>query len=90
MQTYEVFAEDANAHIEHVGSVRSYTTTLALHAAREIYFRRGTCKRLAVRIGGEFVWSDLAEDELTTRNLERSYRTPAFFVQQRYRRNDDA
>jgi 1,2-phenylacetyl-CoA epoxidase PaaB subunit len=90
MQTYEVYAEDANARVEHVGSVRSYNTRLALHAAREIFFRRSACRRLAVRVGEELVWSDLPEHELTTRNAQRSYRLPAFFVQQRYRQTDDA
>lgn len=90
MQTYEVYAETAAAAVEHVGSVRAYTTRLAIGAAREIFFRRSTCERLAVTDGGELVWSDAPEAELTRRNLNRTYRTPAFFVQQRFKRSDDA
>jgi 1,2-phenylacetyl-CoA epoxidase PaaB subunit len=86
METYEVYAEDGSNRVEHVGSVRAYSTRLAIDAARDVYFRRSACRRLAVQRGDTLVWSDGPEAELTARNLNRSYRTPAFFVKARFQR----
>jgi phenylacetate-CoA oxygenase PaaH subunit len=81
---YEVYADEAGSELTHVGSVRALSEKLAVQAAREIYFRRSTCTRLRVVRAGTAFESAAPEAELTQRNLDRTYRTPAFFVSRRY------
>ncbi|MEA2721816.1 MAG: Phenylacetic acid degradation [Candidatus Eremiobacteraeota bacterium] len=79
---YEVLAQDtADGEVALVGSVRAPDAGLALTFAREIFYRRGRCERIGVVPREAVCWSD--EAELTERNRDRAYRTPAFFVRAR-------
>lgn len=81
---YEVFTvesseEESQDLVRHRGSVRAPTSALAVHLAREIYYRRDTCKRIGVVRRDQFFWSEAPEAELTERNHDMEYRTPGFF-----------
>lgn len=48
-QVYEVFIQErAERSLVHVGSVRAFNDTLALHNAREIFARRENCLKLCI------------------------------------------
>jgi len=83
--TFESSEDEKKGLITHCGSVRAPSRELAVHLAREIYYRRDTCERLGVVRRDQLFWSEAPEAELTERNHEMDYRTPGFFNLRRRR-----
>lgn len=81
MPLWEVFIRSRNglAH-KHVGSVHAPDATLALHAARDVYTRRGEGLSIWVVPSNAIVASDPAErDFLFEPAASKIYRHPTFY-----------
>jgi ring-1,2-phenylacetyl-CoA epoxidase subunit PaaB len=84
MEVYEVFVQRRKDEAAmHVGSIRSLTAYLALHAAKEVFTRRDQCYRLLV-VPRTAILATADEDaDLFSLAYSKEYRRPEYFIHKR-------